>query len=221
MSLNLPEVGQPFDAPTTLPAITADLESSSFDVEKSAPWGLARISHRPRLNFGTFNVYPYDHDGGAGVDVYVIDTGVNIEHIELEGRAKWGKTIPQDSDTDSNGHGSHVAGTIASRAYGVAKKATIIAVKVLGAGGASPLVRDISAEAESKAGSGTMSDVLAGVDWAAESAAKKAKTESEKKDSKHKGSVANMSLGGGKSPSLDRAVDAYVSLELVPREDWC
>lgn len=63
--------------------------------------------------------------------------GVNIEHVELEGRAKWGKTIPDDDDADLNGHGSHVAGTIASRAYGVAKNATIIAVKVLGAGGES------------------------------------------------------------------------------------
>lgn len=53
-----------------------------------------------------------------------------------------------------------------------------------------------------------MSDVVAGVVWAAESAATKAQEEATKKDSKHKGSVANMSLGGGKSPSLDQAVDA-------------
>lgn len=53
-----------------------------------------------------------------------------------------------------------------------------------------------------------MSDVLAGVTWAAEAAEKKAEVEAKKSDSKHKGSVANMSLGGGKSPSLDKAVDA-------------
>jgi cerevisin len=80
-------------------------------------------------------------------------------------------------------------GTIASAKYGVAKRAHIIAVKVLGAGG-----------------SGTMSDVVAGVSWAADAAYKK----SIAKDPKHKGSVANMSLGGGKSPSLDSAVDAAV-----------
>lgn len=63
----------------------------------------------------------------------MIDTGVNINHVEFEGRAKWGKTIPQnDQDIDANGHGTHCAGTIASRKYGVAKAANIIAVKVLG-----------------------------------------------------------------------------------------
>jgi subtilisin family serine protease len=64
-------------------------------------------------------------------------SGVNIEHEDLEGRARWGKTIPDDPDQDLNGHGSHVAGTIAGKTYGVAKNATIIAVKVLGAGGKS------------------------------------------------------------------------------------
>ncbi|GAA5994769.1 S8 family peptidase [Rhodotorula paludigena] len=163
------------------------------DLERNAPWGLARISHRKMLGLSTFNRYEYDSQGGEGVDAYVIDTGVNINHVELEGRAKWGKTIPQDPDQDLNGHGSHVAGTIASRKYGVAKKANIIAVKVLGAGG-----------------SGSMSDVVAGVAWAADSAAKQAKLKAEGKNSKHKGSVANMSLGGGKSQALDDAVDAAV-----------
>jgi cerevisin len=139
-------------------------------------------------------------------------SGVNVKHVELEGRAKWGKTIPNDADEDSNGHGSHVAvrppflsslllsrsslelqGTIASAKYGVAKKANIIAVKVLGAGG-----------------SGTMSDVVAGVAWAADSAAEALQLKAQGKNSKHKGSVANMSLGGGKSQALDDAVNAAV-----------
>ncbi|KAK4691030.1 hypothetical protein P7C70_g9436, partial [Phenoliferia sp. Uapishka_3] len=123
--------------------------------------------------------------------------GVNILHADLVGRASWGKTIPKDPDQDLNGHGSHVAGTIAGTKYGVAKQAHIIAVKVLGAGG-----------------SGTMSDVVAGVSWAADEAYRKANeaTEMRKKGKKssHKGSVANMSLGGGKSPALDSAVDAAV-----------
>ncbi|GAA6005714.1 hypothetical protein JCM10207_005305 [Rhodosporidiobolus poonsookiae] len=163
------------------------------EVEKGAPWGLARISHRNTLSFGTFNKYEYDSQAGEGVDAYVIDTGVNVDHVELEGRAKWGKTIPRDPDQDLNGHGSHVAGTIASAKYGVAKKANIIAVKVLGAGG-----------------SGTMSDVVAGVAWAADSAAEAAQLKAQGKNPKHKGSVANMSLGGGKSQALDDAVDAAV-----------
>ncbi|GAA5857251.1 hypothetical protein JCM8547_009399 [Rhodosporidiobolus lusitaniae] len=163
------------------------------DLEKGAPWGLARISHRNTLSFGTFNKYEYEAQAGEGVDAYVIDTGVNIGHVELEGRAKWGKTIPNDADQDLNGHGSHVAGTIASKTYGVAKKANVIAVKVLGAGG-----------------SGTMSDVVAGVAWAADSAAEQAELKAQGKNKKHKGSVANMSLGGGKSQALDDAVNAAV-----------
>ncbi|KAL8277406.1 hypothetical protein RQP46_010246 [Phenoliferia psychrophenolica] len=163
------------------------------EVEKGAPWGLARISHRDPLSFGTFNRYEFDGQGGEGVDAYVIDTGVNIGHADLAGRASWGKTIPKDPDQDLNGHGSHVAGTIAGTKYGVAKQAHIIAVKVLGAGG-----------------SGTMSDVVAGVAWAADAAYSKAQAAKATKDSKHKGSVANMSLGGGKSPALDSAVDAAV-----------
>ncbi|KAG5352760.1 hypothetical protein C0989_000699 [Termitomyces sp. Mn162] len=161
-------------------------------VQKSAPWGLARISHRSRLTFSTFTKYLYDSDGGEGVDVYVIDTGINIKHEEFEGRASWGKTIPlNDVDEDGNGHGTHCAGTIASRKYGVAKKANVIAVKVLGSNG-----------------SGSMSDVVAGVAFASQAAQRKSLLK--KRDKMHKGSVANMSLGGGKSRALDEAVNAAV-----------
>jgi len=160
--------------------------------EKSAPWGLARISHQRRLNFGNFNKYIHQANGGEGVDVYVIDTGTNINHVDFEGRAKWGKTIPAgDADVDGNGHGTHCSGTVGGKKYGVAKKANIFAVKVLRSNG-----------------SGTMSDVVKGVEWAAEAHIKKAA----KKDPRFKGSAANMSLGGGKSPSLDMAVDAAVEV---------
>ncbi len=140
----------------------------------------------------------YDDDGGEGVDVYVIDTGININHVEFEGRAFWGKTIPEnDVDEDGNGHGTHCAGTIASKKYGVAKKANVYAVKVLGSNG-----------------SGSMSDVVAGVSWATKSALAKqdqsAKELAATGKTSHKGSVASMSLGGGKSPALDRAVNAAV-----------
>ncbi|KAG6849397.1 hypothetical protein H0H93_008754 [Arthromyces matolae] len=172
------------------------------DVQKNAPWGLARISHRPRLTFGTFTKYEYNPQGGEGVDVYVVDTGINVDHAEFEGRASWGKTIPlNDFDEDGNGHGTHCAGTIASKKYGVAKAANVIAVKVLGSNG-----------------SGSMSDVVAGVLFAAEAAhkkAEKAREEFQKTGStKHKGSVANMSLGGGKSRALDEAVNAAVDTGL-------
>ena len=161
------------------------------------PQGLARISHRKRLGLGTFTRYEYDAAGGNGVDVYIVDTGINIHHKEFEGRASWGKTIPNDVDEDGNGHGTHCAGTVGSRKYGVAKGVHLIAVKVLGSNG-----------------SGTMSDVVAGVLWAAEQAAIKlaaAKAEfAATGRTKHKGSVANMSLGGGKSQALDDAVNRAV-----------
>lgn len=106
----------------------------TMDVQKQAPWvsnhcpaaaeravlyslwqGLARISHRPKLTLGTFTKYEYSSDGGVGVDVYVIDTGINIGHVEFEGRASWGATIPQnDVDEDGNGHGTHCVGGILS-----------------------------------------------------------------------------------------------------------
>lgn len=167
-------------------------------VEKSAPWGLARISHRDSLSFGTFNKYLYASEGGEGVDAYTIDTGINVDHVDFEGRAQWGKTIPtDDEDADGNGHGTHCSGTIAGRKYGVAKKANLYAVKVL-----------------RSSGSGTMSDVVAGVEWAVKSHLKKVKDAKDGKIKGFKGSVANMSLGGGKSRTLEAAVNAGVEAGL-------
>jgi cerevisin len=166
----------------------------SPSTEKGAPWGLARISHRKALGFSTFNQYLYTADAGEGVDVYVIDTGTNIEHVDFEGRATWGKTIPaNDADIDGNGHGTHCSGTVAGKKYGVAKKAQIIAIKVLRSNG-----------------SGTMADVVKGVEHAALSHLKRAADAKKGKAKGFKGSTANMSLGGGKSTALDSAVNAAV-----------
>lgn len=178
------------------------VRTTNITTQKGAPWGLARISHRSRLGFSTFTKYVHNPQGGEGVDVYVVDTGININHTEFEGRASWGKTIPQpDVDVDGNGHGTHCAGTIASRKYGVAKGANVIAIKVLGSNG-----------------SGSMSDVVGGVVFAADSAVKKAKAAREEYaatgKTSHKGSVANMSLGGGKSKALDDAVNKAVKVGL-------
>ncbi|KAK4456785.1 peptidase S8/S53 domain-containing protein [Cladorrhinum samala] len=165
------------------------------ETEKAAPWGLARISHRDTLGFSTFNKYLYASEGGEGVDAYVIDTGTNIEHVDFEGRAKWGKTIPSgDADIDGNGHGTHCSGTIAGKKYGVAKKANVYAVKVLRSNG-----------------SGTMADVVAGVEWAAKAHIDAVKKAKDGKRKGFKGSVANMSLGGGKTKALDDTVNAAVA----------
>ncbi|KAJ0123045.1 hypothetical protein N8I77_010125 [Diaporthe amygdali] len=173
-------------------------KSCDGETEKMAPWGLARVSHRNSLSFGTFNKYLYAEDGGEGVDAYVIDTGTNTEHVDFEGRAHWGKTIPSgDADEDGNGHGTHCSGTIAGKKYGVAKKANVYAVKVL-----------------RSSGSGTMADVIAGVDFAATSHQDQVKAAKDGKRKGFKGSVANMSLGGGKTNLLDQAVNAAVDAGL-------
>lgn len=169
-------------------------DKDDYDTEKNAPWGLARISHRDSLSFGTWNKYLFSHDGGEGVDVYVIDTGTSPNHVDFEGRAHWGKTIPQnDHDGDGNGHGTHCSGTIAGKKYGVAKKANVYGIKVL---------RDN--------GSGTMSDVVKGVEYAVLSHKKALEDAKAGKKKGWKGSTANMSLGGGKSNTLDLAVNAAV-----------
>jgi cerevisin len=165
------------------------------ETEKMSPWGLARVSHRDALNFGTFNKYLYAADGGEGVDVYVIDTGTNVDHVDFEGRAHWGKTIPSgDEDVDGNGHGTHCSGTIAGKKYGVAKKAKVYAVKVLRSNG-----------------SGSMADVVAGVEFAAKSHIEQVKAAKDGKRKGFKGSAANMSLGGGKTQALDDVVNAAVA----------
>ncbi|KAL7751177.1 proteinase B [Sorochytrium milnesiophthora] len=160
------------------------------NLQTNAPWGLSRISHRKKPTPAHYKEYPYPDHVGHNVSVYVIDTGINIHHKDFEGRASWGATIPDnDEDIDGNGHGTHCAGTIAGKTYGVAKDAHVIAVKVL-----------------SSNGSGTMSDVLKGVEWAA--------SDHKKRVAKNKKarSAANMSLGGGRSRALDRAVDAAVKM---------
>lgn len=172
--------------------VEADSIVHALDAKKQvgAPWGLSRISHREGLGLANFNQYIYDKEGGEGVTAYVVDTGINIAHKDFEGRATWGATIPEgDDDLDGNGHGSHCAGTIASKSYGVSKKAHVVAIKVL-----------------RSSGSGTMSDVVKGV----EVAANLHTAESKKAGKNFKGSTGNMSLGGGKSPSLDLAVNAAV-----------
>ncbi|WFD24725.1 cerevisin [Malassezia equina] len=166
--------------------------------ENGAPWGLARISHRHSLSLGTFNKYVYESVAGEGVTAYIIDTGIRVDHEDFGGRARWGTTIPMgDTNEDAHGHGTHCAGTIGSTTFGVAKKAELVAVKVLGSNG-----------------QGSMSDVTAGVLWAVADAQERTRQMRARPWSpaarKHRGFVANMSLGGTKSPTLDRAVNGAV-----------
>ncbi|MGI5348202.1 S8 family serine peptidase [Streptomyces sp. CA-250714] len=110
-------------------------------------WGLDRIDQKSsKLN----RKYTYPAGAGAGVTAYVIDTGVRISHDDFGGRASYGYDAVDKDKTaqDGHGHGTHVAGTIAGTKYGVAKKAKVVAVRVL-----------------DNKGSGTTALAVAGVDW--------------------------------------------------------
>lgn len=154
--------------------------SKACQTQQEATWGLVRTAERASSITGLYNYD--DTDVGAGVAAYIIDTGIMTTHIEFEGRAIWGTdTVDNPSpETDGNGHGTHVAGTVMSKTYGIAKAATAIAVKVLGA-----------------SGSGSTAGVIDGVDWTCtDHTAKRNKC------------VANMSLGGGFSAAMNRAAEA-------------
>ncbi|KAJ2782847.1 proteinase B [Coemansia javaensis] len=188
-----PEILERIRASQDVAYVERDSVVYALETQNNAPWGLARISHRKPLGFGTFNKYEHEPTGGAGITVYVVDTGININHVDFEGRARWGKTVPvNDVDEDANGHGTHVAGTIAGKRYGVAKQAEVVAVKVLGSNG-----------------SGTMADVVMGVEFTVKEH-RRAVAEAAREGRAHRGSVANMSLGGGLSRALNLAVDAAV-----------
>lgn len=110
----------------------AEVKINTYVTQSGAPWGLARISHKTTGSTS----YTYDDSAGAGVCAYVIDTGIYTAHSQFGGRATWLYNAAGDgSNTDGNGHGTHVAGTIGGSTYGVAKKVNLYAVKVLDASG--------------------------------------------------------------------------------------
>jgi oryzin len=94
--------------------------------QSSTPWGLGTISSRDPGS----DIYTYDNSAGQGSFAYVVDSGVNIDHVEFEGRASRGYNAVGGVHDDTLGHGTHVAGIAAGRTYGVAKLANIIDVKV-------------------------------------------------------------------------------------------
>lgn len=154
---------------------------AEYVTQSDATWGISRISHRSSSGS---DEYIYDDSAGAGTCSYVIDTGIYVDHPEFEGRATWLENFVDSNDADQNGHGTHVAGTIASISYGVAKKTNVYAVKVLNA-----------------SGSGTTSGVIAGMDFVA--------TDSQTRLCPN-GTVANMSLGGSRSTAMNSAAASVV-----------
>jgi serine protease len=159
-------------------------DSGVFGRQTGATWGLDRIDQK---NLPLDTIYNYKDSAGSGAYVYVIDTGVLATHNEFGGRATLGPNFHDSGadSTDDNGHGTHCSGTIAGTTYGVAKRATIVGIKVLG-----------------RLGSGSLSNVANGVAWAAE-------------DSQGRRAVASMSLGGSVSTILDRAVEEAIASGLA------
>ncbi|KAH9876450.1 hypothetical protein J1614_003581 [Plenodomus biglobosus] len=145
--------------------------------QSSAPWGLGSISSRTR----GASSYIYDDTAGAGTFSYIVDTGIRITHSDFEGRATWGFNAVNTNNNDNQGHGTHVAGTVGSRTYGVAKRTNLIAVKVF----------------EDRGGSASV--VIAGFQWAVRDIVDKRRTNS---------AVINMSLGGAGSAAWDAAITA-------------
>ncbi|GIJ45110.1 hypothetical protein Val02_19960 [Virgisporangium aliadipatigenens] len=140
-------------------------------------WGLDRIDQR-NLPLNSSYTYP---NTASNVRAYIIDTGIRFNHSTFGGRATSGyDAVDGGSADDCNGHGTHVAGTVGGSQYGVAKGVAIVGVRVLNC-----------------SGSGTVAQVVAGVNWVRANAVKPA--------------VANMSLGGGVSTSIDTAVANAVS----------
>lgn len=103
-------------------------QNSSLTTQSDAPWGLSSISHKA----GPETDYVYDPLGGTETFAYIIDTGLTTNLTEFEGRAVFAyNAVPDTNNADNVGHGTHVAGTVGSKSFGVAKKATLVAVKVL------------------------------------------------------------------------------------------
>ncbi|QQQ79860.1 S8 family serine peptidase [Saccharothrix sp. 6-C] len=134
-------------------------------------WGLDRVDQRD-LPLDSSYTYPSD---GTGVTAYIIDTGIRTTHSDFGGRATWGTNTVDTNNTDCNGHGTHVAGTVGGTSYGVAKGVRLIAVKVLNC-----------------AGSGSFAGVAAGIDWVTGHHTSGP-------------AVANMSLGGQGSDATGEA----------------
>jgi subtilisin family serine protease len=168
-------------------AATAPLDLTQSDPD----WGLDRVDQRALPLDGRF---VYDADAGAGVTVYVVDSGVRITHEEFGGRARYGYDFVDDDTVadDCYGHGTHVAGTVAGATYGLAKAADVVSVRVL--------------DCDNR---GTTADLLAGYDWVASHAVTPA--------------VANVSIGGAADDVKDAAVrgmiDAGVSVVVSAGND--
>ncbi|HEX6576377.1 MAG TPA: S8 family serine peptidase [Gemmatimonadaceae bacterium] len=158
--------------------VEQDGEVVADDTQSAASWGLDRIDQSSLPLNGSYSFAA----AGSGVSVYIVDTGIRPTHSEFGGRASAGFSAISDGygATGCNYHGTHVAGTVGGATVGVAKAAKLVSVRVL--------------DCE---GSGTISQVIAGLDWIIANRTLPA--------------VANMSLTGTVSLSLNDAVQRLIN----------
>ncbi|KAI1636332.1 peptidase S8/S53 domain-containing protein [Biscogniauxia mediterranea] len=158
----------------------AELSERALTTQTGATWGLGTVSHRTSGSTS----YIYDTSAGSGTYAYVIDTGILTTHSQFGGRASLGYNAVGGGSADTQGHGTHVAGTIAGSTYGVAKNANIVAVKVF------------------QGSSSTTAIILDGYNWAVNDIRSKGRQSR---------AVTSLSLGGGYSSAFNNAVNSAYS----------
>jgi len=159
-------------------------------LSQSTPtWGLRRTNIRGSYTAGSYS-YTTGRTG-KGVYAYIIDSGVYCANVDFTskttGTCILGVDYVDGSNVDGNGHGTHVAGTVGGKTYGVAKEATIVAVRVM-----------------NNRGSGSTSDIIAGINWSVA-----------QYKSNRIPSVINMSVGGSYSASFNSAAEAAVAANVA------
>ena len=148
----------------------------------NAFWGLSRINYVGRPSFSSATYRYSEQDDGSGVVIYVVDSGIAVNHNQFSGRARHGYTAPRlsgEGPDDLNGHGTHVASISVGRDAGVAKGAQVVNVKVL-----------------DRNGRGTTADVTSGLEWILNNVAATTKQ------------VINLSLG---SNGIDVILDEVIN----------